>query len=79
MTGQFIWIFLASGRFGVKILIYGYWIFLDFLGFSRPNLDLSMGYTQTIVKVLSGRFLLWRSTGQDGSTRLRLREKQIYS
>jgi hypothetical protein len=24
----------------------GYWISLDFLGFSRPNLDLSMGYTR---------------------------------
>ena len=37
--------FLGPGRFAAKTLIYGYWIFLDFLGFPRPNRDLSMGYT----------------------------------
>jgi hypothetical protein len=42
--GQSIWVFLAPGRFAAKTPIHGYWIFLDFLGFSRPNLDLSMGY-----------------------------------
>jgi hypothetical protein len=30
---------------------------LDFLGFSRPNLDLSTGYTGKASKVFSWRFL----------------------
>jgi hypothetical protein len=35
---------LAQSRFAMKTPIYRYWFFLDFLGFSRPNLDLSIGY-----------------------------------
>jgi hypothetical protein len=35
---------LAAGCFAAKTPDYGYWILLDFLGFSRLNLDLSMGY-----------------------------------
>jgi hypothetical protein len=35
--------FLDSARFGAKSPNSAYWIVLDFLGFSRPNLDLSMG------------------------------------
>jgi hypothetical protein len=35
--------FLGPGRFAREIQIYGYWKSLDFLGFSRPNRDLSMG------------------------------------
>jgi hypothetical protein len=35
--------FLAPGRLTAKTPIYRYWISLDFLGFSRPNRDLSMG------------------------------------
>jgi hypothetical protein len=36
--------FLAFSRFAAKALCRTYWILLDFLGFSRPNLDFSMGY-----------------------------------
>jgi hypothetical protein len=36
---------LAHGLFAAKTPISSYWISLDFLGFSRPNLDLSVGYT----------------------------------
>jgi hypothetical protein len=40
-----IWIVLAGRRFAAKSPGYGGWISLDFLGFSRADLDLSMGYT----------------------------------
>jgi hypothetical protein len=36
--------FLEVGRFAAKSPGDGYWILLDFLGFSRPNRDFSMGY-----------------------------------
>jgi len=35
--------FLGSRRFAAKTPDFAYWILLDFLGFSRPNRDLSMG------------------------------------
>jgi hypothetical protein len=38
-----IWFFLARRHFASKTLGFGPWISLDFLGFSRPKLDLSMG------------------------------------
>jgi hypothetical protein len=36
--------FLGVGCFAAKIPVFAYWIPLDFLGFSRQNLDFSMGY-----------------------------------
>jgi hypothetical protein len=36
--------FLGSSRFAAKTPDFGGWILLDFLGFSRENLDLSIGY-----------------------------------
>jgi hypothetical protein len=36
--------FLETGRFPAKPKDYAYWFSLDFLGFFRPNQDLSMGY-----------------------------------
>ena len=36
--------FLGPSWFAAKTRIYGYWIILDFFGFSRQNRDLSMGY-----------------------------------
>jgi hypothetical protein len=38
--------FLDSRGFDAKPPISDYWILLDFLGFSRPNHDLSMGYAR---------------------------------
>ena len=38
------WVFLAPGHFAAKTPADECWIVLDFLGFSRPNLDFSMGY-----------------------------------
>jgi hypothetical protein len=43
--GRSVWVFLNRGRFAAKTPADDYWILLDFLGFSRPNLDLSMGYS----------------------------------
>jgi hypothetical protein len=39
-----VWVFLAPRRFGLKTPVFEGWIHLDFLGFSRPNRDFSMGY-----------------------------------
>jgi hypothetical protein len=47
--------FLGPSRFCREDPDFGYWISLDFLGFSRPNRDLSMGYEDTSEKVFSCR------------------------
>jgi hypothetical protein len=39
-----------------KPQVLGYWISLDFLGFSRPDRDLSMGYAKKPEKNFSSRF-----------------------
>jgi hypothetical protein len=44
---------LARSRFAAKTPDYEGWIFLDFLGFSRPKRDLSMGYEEKSRKVFS--------------------------
>ena len=41
-----IWVFLAWARFAAESSRPDYWILLDFLGFSRQNLDFSMGYAE---------------------------------
>src|SRR5271163_2141911 len=42
--GRSVWVFLARGCFAAKTPDHVGWISLDFLGFSRPNRDFSMGY-----------------------------------
>jgi hypothetical protein len=49
---------LGYRRFTVKTPDFGYWISLDFLGFSRPDRDLSMGYEDTSEKVFSAAFVV---------------------
>jgi hypothetical protein len=44
VVGRSVWISLARARFAEKTPVSEGWISLDFLGFSRPNRDLSMGY-----------------------------------
>jgi hypothetical protein len=61
---QFIWIFLALAGLAAKTLIYGYWISLDFLGFSRPNRELSKGYTEKPSKNFSAAPVPRRGQGQ---------------
>ena len=45
-----VWVFLARSRFAAKTPAIEGWIHLDFLGFSRANLDFSMSYTDKSVK-----------------------------
>jgi hypothetical protein len=51
--------FLGPSYFAAKPPDYAYWILLDFLGFSRPNRDFSMGYagfsTDVFSQALSSR------------------------
>jgi hypothetical protein len=49
--------FLGPWPFRRENPIHGCWNFLDFLGFSRPNPDLSMGYAGKASKGFSRRFL----------------------
>ncbi len=51
-----IWIVLDRQRFAAKITAKACWISLDFLGFSRPNRDFSMGYGGFSAKIFSSRF-----------------------
>jgi hypothetical protein len=53
-----IWFFLAHGHFAAKTPDNAYWISLDFLGFSRPNRELSMGYAAFIGKNFSHALFL---------------------
>ena len=48
--------FLGSGPFCCKAPDYEPWILLDFLGFSRQNLDLSMGYADFSGKIFLALF-----------------------
>ena len=43
-SGRSVLGFLGPGRFAAKTPADECWIVLDFLGFSRQNLDFSMGY-----------------------------------
>jgi hypothetical protein len=45
--------FLGPWLFSLENPDSGGWISLDFLGFSRPNRDLSMGYAAQAIKVFS--------------------------
>jgi hypothetical protein len=49
--------FLGSGPIRFENPDYEPWIRLDFLGFSRANQDLSMGYERKTEKDFSCRFL----------------------
>jgi hypothetical protein len=49
-------VFLGPRRFVAKTPAYKGWIILDFLGFSRPNRDFSMGYTDFSEENFSSRF-----------------------
>jgi hypothetical protein len=68
------WVFLARGRSfaNTPLLRLGFpWISLDFLGFSRQNLDLSMGYTGFRGKIFSRAFSPGVKIRRNGSARSR--------
>ena len=52
-----VWIVLEPGCLAAKTPGNDCWISLDFLGFSRPNRDLSKGYTRFSLENFSSRFL----------------------
>jgi hypothetical protein len=63
----FSWLAAFSLR---KTRLFDRWISLDFLGFSRPNRDFSMGYAGFSLENFSSRFLLGvRSAGRDLQSR----------
>jgi hypothetical protein len=57
--------FLGTAPFAAKTQDYEGWKSLDFLGFSRPNRDLSMGYARFSEKFISHRF--WRRESAVGT------------
>jgi hypothetical protein len=59
--------FLGTSRFAVKTLGFGGCKSLDFLGFSRPNLDLSMGYTSFSAEDFSTALLSSRKRPGNGN------------
>jgi hypothetical protein len=48
-----VWVFLGPPHLAAKTPVYEGWNSLDFLGFSRQNLDLSMGYAGFSTDILS--------------------------
>jgi hypothetical protein len=58
--------FLVSGLFAAKTPVFRGWKSLDFLGFSRPNLYLSMGYAGKTENNFSWRFLPSRKRRRNG-------------
>jgi hypothetical protein len=56
-TRRAVWVFLAHGPLTAKALVYEGWKSLDFLGFSRPNRDFSMGYADFSLKEISRALL----------------------
>jgi hypothetical protein len=62
--------FLGPGRFATNFPIFGGLISLDFLGFSRLNLDLSVGYARFSSKYFSARFVPGIRTAEARTTDL---------
>jgi hypothetical protein len=66
-----VWVFLERAHFAAKTLGFGGCKSLDFLGFSRPNLDLSMGYRRFSVKDFSTALLSSRKRRGNGDPTIR--------
>jgi hypothetical protein len=62
---------LAHRTFAAKPTFQTYWIVLDFLGFSRQNRDLSMGYEENSSWSFSRRFRPAAARGATTSVRRR--------
>src|ERR1700722_19339930 len=72
-----IWIVLSPGRLATKTPIDSYLSSLDFLGFSRSNLGLSMGYTRFSRKKFSSGFSpAFEARGRNGTV-LTVRKRRI--
>jgi hypothetical protein len=67
--------FLGTSRFAAKTPDYEGWIPLDFLGLSRQNLDLSMGYTRfSVVVVFPSRFCRLETAVEAAAPRFGMRK-----
>jgi hypothetical protein len=62
-----VWVFLVRRGFGSKTPLKAYWNSLDFLGFSRPNRDFSMGCAGKPRSVFSWRISLASAALEQGS------------
>ena len=71
------WVFLAAGHFAAKTPADECWIVLDFLGFSRQNLDFSMGYGAFSGKNFSLSLSAGAETPGTGACGLSLRKGRI--
>ncbi len=72
-----VWISLAHRLFAAKTPFIGYWISLDFLGFSRPNLSLINGlHGKSRPKVLLGPFVPWLRRRRGGGSQSWRAEKR---
>ncbi len=69
---------MAPGRFAAKAPIYGGWISLDFLGFSRKNLDLSMRYGGFSAEIFSSRLSLTLAALERDTPVLKDRRAEIH-
>ena len=58
-----VWFSLARFRFVAKTPGFECWISLDFLGFSRPNRDFSMGYADKASENFSWASVPWTGRG----------------
>ena len=72
-----LWLFLDDRQNPAKTPAYDRWIRLDFLGFSRPNLDLSMGYADKTEKDFSTRFCRRERAVETGNPRFGMRKERI--
>jgi hypothetical protein len=72
-----VWVFLKRRLFAAKTLDFGGWICLDFLGFSRQDLDLSMGYTRFPADNFSSRFWRRETAVETAAPRFGMRKGRI--
>jgi len=69
--------FLEPSPFCCEDPDFGGWNSLDFLGFSRPNRDFSMGYADKSGKVFSSRFCRQETAIKTVSPRFGMRKRRI--
>jgi hypothetical protein len=72
-----VWVFLGSPPIGSETKVFRYWIPLDFLGFSRSNLDLSKGYARFSRDDFSSRFCRRKTAVETAAPRCGMRKGWI--
>jgi hypothetical protein len=69
--------FLGASPIRFEIPNYSYWIFLDFLGFSRSNRDFSTGYAERTAEDISHALPRIESAGT-GASGLVMRKRKLF-